>query len=227
MATKNLGKKGIFLTFIAISIIAALIIIFRPSDLNVGEDSEAIKTRIANVNEYVSDLENVYLERTLHATGIKTINSLILYTEINGFFTDLPAFEANFKEVLLNGTIGEAPIDSITGQEIMKDNTYNDWLGNISIIAKDAFNVNTNFTVYDIKVYQIRPWFVNVDANVSFLVSSETALWDKNTTIRTEIGLEGFEDPYYLVNTGGAYSNRINKSKNLVYKAWNIHTLGT
>ena len=126
MATKNLGKKGIFLTFIAISIIAALIIIFRPSDLNVGEDSEAIKTRIANVNEYVSDLENVYLERTLHATGIKTINSLILYTEINGFFTDLPAFEANFKEVLLNGTIGEAPIDSITGQEIMKDNTYND-----------------------------------------------------------------------------------------------------
>ena len=78
MAVKNLGKKGIFLTFISIAIIAAIIIIFTPADISLEEDI-SIQTRVSNVNNYVLDLENVYFDRTLQSSGIKTVLALIRY----------------------------------------------------------------------------------------------------------------------------------------------------
>ncbi len=222
MAVKKLGKKGVFLTFIAIAIVAAAIVIFTPSGINLAEDTAVVRTRVSNVNNYVLDLENIYLERTLQSTGTKTILSLILYmNEQNDFLTDL---DANFKEVLLNGTINGVPIDDITGQQIMTNSTYNNWTDRIKNIAKSAFNVNTSFVVNDIKVYQLRPWFVNVDANVSFTVSSESASWDKDALIKTEIDIENFNDPYYLVNTGGSYENKINKS-NVKFDEWHVENV--
>ena len=220
MAIKQLGKKGIFLTFIAISIIATLIIMLTPSDINLSEDAQAIKTRVSNVNNYVFDLENVYLERTLQSAGIKTIISLIRYMQAKGqFLTD---FEADFKEVMLNGTINKVPIDSITGQNIMKGNTYTNLTNKIINVSKNVFNVDTAFTINGVKAYQVRPWFVNVDANVSFSVNSETASWNKeNAIIKAEIEIESFNDPYYLISTGGSYANKIRKSGTR-FDEWNV-----
>ena len=191
-----------------------------PSDINLSEDAQAIKTRVSNVNNYVFDLENVYLERTLQSAGIKTIISLIRYMQAKGqFLTD---FEADFKEVMLNGTINKVPIDSITGQNIMKDNTYTNLTNKIINVSKNVFNVDTTFTINDIKVYQIRPWFVNVDANVSFSVNSETASWNKeNAIIKAEIEIENFNDPYYLISTGGSYVNKIRRS-GTKFDEWNV-----
>ncbi len=216
MAVKQLGKKGMFLTFIAISLIAALIMIFTPPDITLSGDMQATRTRVLNVNNYVLDLENVYLERTLQATGRKTIISLIEYMEAETIRTGtevfLTDFEANFEEVLLDGTIGGVDIDTYYTGDIMTGNTYNDWLDRVKTTAKNTFNVDTVYGVSDIKVYQITPWFVSVDANLSFNVSSETASWNRTAVIKTEISVENFEDPYYLVKTSGGYKNIINKS---------------
>ena len=222
MAVNHLGKKGMFLTFMSISIIAAVIIMFTPSDINLRKDISVIKTRVSNVNDYILDLENVYLERTLQATGRKTIIALINYMDTRKeFLTDL---QANFKEVLLNGTIENIPIDDIIGQDIMKGNTYINWTDKVKNISKNTFNVDTDFTIHDIRIYQIRPWFVNVDANISFNVSSETASWNKNVVIKTEIAIENFDDPYYLVITGGDYNNKINKS-DVKFDEWHIENV--
>ncbi|MCH8329397.1 MAG: hypothetical protein IIB81_03310 [Nanoarchaeota archaeon] len=59
MEVKQFGKKGMFLTFISIAIIAAAVIIFTPSDINLRKDISVIKTRVTIVNNYVLDLENV------------------------------------------------------------------------------------------------------------------------------------------------------------------------
>ena len=45
------GKKGIFLTFISIAIIAAVIIIFTPSDVSLKKDTTAIDTRVSKIND--------------------------------------------------------------------------------------------------------------------------------------------------------------------------------
>ena len=206
MAVKQLGKKGMFLTFIAISLIAALIVIFTPSDINLSKNLQATKTRVSNVNEYVSDLESVYLERTLQATGRKTLISLIGHVKDNGFFDNAVKFENAFSDVLLTGKYNGNNIG------VMDENTYNDWLNQIVITAKSTFNVDTTLTVNSIEIDQTRPWFVDVEADITFLVSSETASWNKNVLIETEISVENFDDPYYLVNTEGSYINKIRKS---------------
>lgn len=213
MAIKQLGKKGMFLTFISISIIAAVIIIFTPSGLDLSKDMPVIKTRVSSVNEYVLDLENVYLERTLQATGRKTLIGLIKYMESQQvFFTDFADFEDSFSEVLLDGTIKGENIQIYYPDH----NTYEFWLNKIKTTAQTTFNVDTVYGISDIRVYQTRPWFVNVDAELSFNVSSETASWNKTATITTEIQIEGFDDPYYIVKSlqdaGVKYENKIRQA---------------
>ena len=211
MKRKQLGKKGIFLTFIAISIIAAFVIMFTPSSIELRKDIVAVKIRVSTLNEHVADLEKVYLERALEATGTKAIISLINYMESqNAFLLD---FEAAFEEVLLYGTIGGTPI--------MADNTYAVWASKIKNVSEFTFNVDTKIEVNDIEIYQIRPWFLTVDANISLTLTSETASWDKNMMVRTEIDIQKFDDPYYLINTGGTYRNRINKS-DVKFNEWTL-----
>lgn len=225
MAVNKLGKKGVFLTFISIIIIAAIIIIFTPTKINVKEDISVIKTRVENVNEYVLDLENVYLERTLQAIGRKTILSLILYVDIIGPFATSTDFENAFAEVLLNGTIGGTPIDSITGQTIMTGNTYNDWIDKIKTTAQNTFNIDTTFNtinIADIQVNQATPWFVDVEADITFSATSETASWTKDVTIKAQIPVENFDDPYYLANTDPNYVNKIRRS-GTKFDEWNVN----
>ena len=225
MAVNKLGKKGVFLTFISIIIIAAIIIIFTPTKINVKEDISVIKTRVENVNEYVLDLENVYLERTLQAIGRKTILSLILYVDIIGPFATSTDFENAFAEVLLSGTIGGTPIDSITGQTIMTGNTYNDWIDKIKTTAQNTFNIDTTFNtinIADIQVNQATPWFVDVEADITFSATSETASWTKDVTIKAQIPVENFDDPYYLANTDPNYVNKIRRS-GTKFDEWNLN----
>jgi hypothetical protein len=155
------------------------------------------------------DLENVYLENALKATGRKTLIGLIGHVKYNGFFANAVEFENAFSEVLLYGEYNGNNIG------VMYENTYNDWLNQIVITAKNTYNIDTTFSpiqLTDIQVYQIRPWFIEVEADITFSVTSETASWTRDVTIKTEISVENFDDPYYLVNTGGSYINKIRKS---------------
>jgi len=230
MASKKLNKKGVFLTFISIVIIAAIIIIFTPSNINLEKDISVTKTRVSNINEYVLDLENVYLERTLQATGRRTIIALIRYMDSQTLF--LTDFENDFSQVILDGTIddpvlGITPIDDFIDPDLMTGNTYNDFLNDIRTTAQTTFNVDTVFNpiaVTDIRINQISPWFVDVEADISFTVSTveETASWTRTVTIKTQIPIENFDDPYYLVSTGGSYVNKIRQS-GTEFDEWNVN----
>ncbi|MBL7056004.1 hypothetical protein ISS07_03785 [Candidatus Woesearchaeota archaeon] len=212
------GKKGLFLTFIAITLVATFILIFTPSQLQLMTKENSASTRIENLNEYVEDLENIYLERTLQSTSIKTIKAIILYMESQNTF--LQNFEEDFEEVLLTGKINSVDIDSLIGQSMMQGNNYNDWISKINETGNNAFNIDSDFSVLGVSTYQERPWQVIVNANVSFKITSETATWDKEVQIYTEIEIEKFNDPYYLVNTGGLYNNRINRT-DVKINEWN------
>lgn|SRR3989338_5824990 len=223
LAKKHIGKKGIFLTFIAISLTAAFILIFLPSNLSLKNNANAIKTRVITMDEYVIDLENIYLERALQSTGTKATIALIEYMRSQNRF--LANFEDSFKEVLLHGTISGQPIDNFIEPDIMSGNTYPEWLERIKSAANPTFNVNTNFgaiSADDIKVYQTRPWFLTVDMNITFSVSSETASWNKNVLASSEIDIQYFSDPYYLINTAGLYPNKINKT-DIKFNEWNVN----
>jgi hypothetical protein len=210
MAKNRLGRKGVFLTLIAISLIAAFVIVFTPSKISLEKGLSSVKTRIAVINDFVVDLEEVYLVKTLESSSTKAVLSLIEYMEAqNEFVAD---FDGSFEEILLYGTINNVPIDSQIPQPIMEGNTYLNWTSRVANISKNAFNIKTQISVAGVEAMQTQPWFLTVKAEVSFNVSSETASWAKNLTVVTNVDIQRFDDPYYLVNTQGSYRNRINRS---------------
>jgi len=222
-AIKIRPKKGIFFTFIAITIMAVFILVSTPqADTSLQKDTQAIRTRISSVDTYVDDLENRYFETVLRATTYKTILSLIFYINSTGsYITDM---DSAFSEVMMTGKINGVPIDSITGKKIMNNNTLTDWSKRIIDAAEDTLNVNTTINVSGVSVFQTKPWNIDSSMSVNFTVKSNVAEWKKSAVITATISIEGLHDPYYLVNTNKAYTNQIKKST-VEFNQWNIAKL--
>jgi hypothetical protein len=158
----------------------------------------------------------------------KAVLSLTYYIEVKGtFLTDL---DSAFSEVIQHGTInnGES-IDDITegiaGRRIMEGNTLNAKIDDIRNKAAETLKVDTIVTIKpgSIKISQKRPWEMESEMEISFTVKSSDniAEWSKQgIIIKAVTGIEGFNDPYYLVNTGGAYKNPIAKST-VEFDQWN------
>ena len=205
-----MGKKGVFLTFIAISIVVALVLILAPSGINPESEMMPVKARASKLDNYVTDLENRYLVDSLEASGTRTIIALIGYMESQGRFVS--NFEGVFEEVLLNGTVDGVLIDSYIEPDIMQGNTYPNWTGRIIAAADDAFNADTSISINSISVYQSSPWLLTVSADLYLNVSSETAVWNKAITVKSDIDIQRFEDPSYIISTNGLYRPRINST---------------
>ena len=213
-------KKGIFFTFIAITIIAIYILVFTPrADISLQKDTTAIKKRISSVDNYVSDLQNRYFEAVLKANSYKTMLSLIFY--MNSTKSYIKNFDAAFYEVSLNGTIGNVPIDSITGKKIMENNTLSNWTNRIINTSRDTLNVNTTITINNVSISQTKPWLLESRASINFTIKSNVAEWKKSAIVTTTISIEGLYDPAYLVNTNGLYANQIKKSS-VEFNQWNL-----
>ena len=218
MAVNQLNKKGIFFTFISVTLMAALIIIFTPSAaVNIGADAPVVKTRVTTVNNFVYALENSYFESILKVSSHKAIQTLIVYVNANGFLADLSEVKSKFSEVVINGTINKIP-----QPEMIIGNTIKNWTGRIANVSKNTLNINSEFTVNEVNISQSRPWLVDLRMNISFLVSSETASWNiSGFIVNAELSIEGFNDPYYFVKSGGTYINDINKT-NTTFDKWDV-----
>src|SRR3989339_229284 len=95
----QIKRKGMFFTFIAITITAIFVIILTPqADVSLQRDAQAVKARINTMDYYIDDLENSYLVSILRATTYKTILSLIFY--INSTDSFLPNLDSAFYEVM-------------------------------------------------------------------------------------------------------------------------------
>ena len=216
----GMKKRGIFFTFIAITVMAVFIIVFTPqASVSLNKDTQAIKTRVSAIDNYVNDLENSYFETVLRATTFKTILSLSFYMNSTGAY--LSDFDSAFSEVATTGRINGILIDTITGKKMMENSTLTDWNNRIIATAKDTLNVNTTIIINNVSAFQTQPWVIDSRLSLNLTVLSNVAEWRKSATITTTIGIEGFHDPYYLVNTNKAYTNQIKKST-VEFNQWNI-----
>lgn len=218
---KVAGKKGIFFTFISITMMVIFILVFTPqADISLQKDAQSARLRISSIDNYVDDLENRYFEDVLRAATYKTILSLIFYINSTGAY--LPNLDSAFSEVLITGNINNIPIDSITGKKIMDNNTFTDWGSRIAKTSKETLSVNTTIAVNNAGVHQTEPWAIESKISLNFTVKSSIAEWKKdNVIITASIDVEGFYDPYYLVNTNKAYTNQIKKS-GVGFNQWNV-----
>lgn len=217
----KIKKRGIFFTFIAITTMAVFILIFAPSaDVSLQKDVQSVRIRINSVDSYVSDLEDRYFETILRATAYKAILSMVHYINSTGSY--IQGIDSAFYEISLNGTINGFPIDSVTGKKIMENNTIKNWTDRIAQTSSDTLNVNTTIIVTNMTVSQNKPWVIDSSLTLQFAVKSNVAEWkDENLTITTTISVEGFHDPYYIINTNRAYANKLKRSS-IPFDQWNI-----
>src|SRR3989338_492908 len=216
----RLRKKGVFFTFIAMGMMTIFILLFTSqADVSLQKDNQAVKTRINTINDYVNDLEGRYFESVLRASTYKSILSLVFYINETGAF--LEKLNASFQEVLINGTINNVPIDSITKKNITQNNTLTYWSNELSRTANDTLNVNTTIVINNATIFQKKPWEIDSVVSINYTVKSDVAEWTKEVSVATSIGIEGFYDPYYIVNTGSLYTNQI-KMSSVEFNKWSI-----
>ncbi len=217
---KIIGKKGIFFTFIAITMMTIFILVFTPQiDLSLQKDTQSLNTRISTIDNYINELEKGYLEAVLRAATYKTLLSLAYYIDSTDSY--LTNFDAAFQEVFVNGTINKVQIDSITNRQIMYNNAFTNWSNRTSKLALETLKVNTAIAVEDVSAVQTSPWEIDLTLKINLSVKSNVAEWSKISTITTTMSIEGLIDPYYLINTNGAYLNQIKRST-VEFNQWDI-----
>lgn len=201
-------------------------ITFKPeTELSFNKDIPGVKTRVTKINNFVTDFENVYLPNIIRSTTHRALTALTYYMNVTDNFLGDLQLQPAFKEVLLNGTINNNPIDDITGETIMTDNTLINWTNTIKASAKETLNVNLNFDITYINIFQTTPWFVEIWLIISYSASSETANWTRNgILIKTKLGIDKLYDPLYYVNTDGAYKKKINQT-DIKFGEWNADNL--
>lgn len=224
MIPKNISKKGIFFTFIAITMMTIFILVFTPQvDLSLQKDTQALNARISTINNYINDLQYNYLRAVMRVTGQKTIESLIFYMNSTGTF--LSDFDSAFQEVFVNGTINNVQIDSITVKKIMDNRTFTNWSSRISQSSLNVLKVNTTIFVENASATQTNPWEIDLILKINLSVKSNVAEWNKISTIKTTLPIEGFYDPSYLVNVNVldsySYGKKI-KNADMQFNKWNI-----
>ena len=217
MAIKN-NKKGILFTFIAILLITVLMMFLNPqTELSFNKDIPVVKTRVTKINNFVTDFENVYLPSIMRSTTYRALTALTYYMNVENSF--LANLQPAFKEVLFNGTINKNPID------IMDDNTLINWTNTIKASAEETLNVNLNFNLTYVNIFQTTPWFIDIWLILSYSVSSEIATWTRNDIlIKTKLSVDNLYDPLYYVNTDGAYKKKINQI-DIKFDGWNVDNL--
>jgi len=203
MAIKQ--KKGIFFTTTAIALVIIIILSFViTSEYRLRNKMYVTETRVETINDFIKDIERD-LSRGLYITSFRALLAIQKHITTNGIF--LNDTNSQFKQVLLDGIIGQEQID------IMEDSTFTDWTQSIKQEA-EKIDIETNFSIMNISIYHQDPWFMTIESSLIIFINDKkgTASWTRNKTISTQLSIEGFEDPLYTINSFGKVINIIKRA---------------
>jgi hypothetical protein len=199
------SKKSIFYTIAAIALTAVIITTYgAQTRSSYSKSMEAIEARIETMNFFVIDMEND-LNNGAYIAAFRTLLSLNQFITTNG--TYVTNLEGSFKESFLNGTVNGRQMS------LMQDSTFTNWAERISAEAQ-KIGISFNFSINSVSINQTDPWTVEVgiDLNLSMRDNRNTSSWEREKYLATKIGITGFEDPFYVVNSYGRVTNAIIKS---------------
>ncbi|MBU2634334.1 MAG: hypothetical protein KJ674_03745 [Nanoarchaeota archaeon] len=200
-----MNKKGMFFTLITITMITMFIIfLVAQNKYLLSDEMFSDSIRINTMDEFVDDVEQD-LERGLFISGFRSVLSMNEYVTNNGVF--LNNAEDSFKEAFYNGSVNNQQ------SSLMAAATFPDWITNIKSKAT-IFNMNLELENGNLEVFQKDPWHITLIYNVTLNLTGaqNTASWVKNESIETQININGFEDPLYIINGYGLLTNLINQT---------------
>ena len=200
-----MNKKAIVYTAAAIALTIVIVITYSAyTSIRLNERMNPVQTRIETVNFFIKDVEKD-LSKGIYIAGFRTLLSFNQYITTNGTFLDNS--NQRFKEAFLNGTIKNMSFP------LMMDSTFTDWANKISAQA-DKVDVFFNYTINDVKLNQSDPWVVEIGVNITLDIRDKrnTSYWIREKYLITKVSIIDFEDPLYVVNSGGRVTNTIRKT---------------
>lgn len=200
-----LNKKSMFFTIIAIALISLVVFSFTIyTSYKLRDKVMVTETRIYSMNSFIDDVEKD-IERGLYISGFRALMSMEQYITDNGIF--LYDINSRFKEAFLNGTINNSQMG------LMNESTFINWTQRIKEQAI-KLDIIVDFNINDVIIYQENPWTANIGLNVTLNVKDvkKTASWQRPLYITTNISIQEFEDPLYVINSYGRVTNTIIKT---------------
>ncbi len=200
-----LNKKSMFFSIIAIALISLIVFSLTIyTSYKLRDKVMVTETRIYSMNSFIDDVEKD-IERGLYISGFRALMSMEQYITDNGIF--LNDVDSCFKEAFLNGTINNSQMG------LMNKSTFINWTQRIKEQAI-KLDIIVDFDINDVIIYQESPWATNIAINVSLDVEDlkKTASWQRPLYITTNISIQEFEDPLYVINSYGRVTNIIIKT---------------
>ena len=200
-----LNKKSIFFSITAIALITITIFSLTIyAKYRLRDKVMVTETRINSMNNFIDDVEKD-VERGIYISGFRALMSMEQYITNNGIFL----YDTNFcfEEAFLNGTINNSQMG------LMNESTFINWTQRIKEQAI-KLDIITNFNINKISIYHEEPWAVSIAANITLSIEDvkKTASWQRPLYITTNISIQEFEDPLYVINSYGRVTNIIIKT---------------
>jgi len=194
MVLKN--KKGLFFTFMAILLLAVILIAFLAKSGNTTHNSiQQSQIKVRSLNAFVKSLDEV-LQQPLKASGKQTIEAAQQYMFTQGY---IPNFASEFSSIIVSGKYNNELLENM--DEFNITNTLN--IVKAVATETDVFLTYEDPTPADIAIQHISPWEMNVTINLRNIQITDTqseATWDMgDKLISTILFVEDFNDPFSLV----------------------------
>ncbi len=157
-----------------------------------------VRTRSTQANNYVRSLETSLIPRILMDSGRRALYAMTDEAVTNGPLTYVEQQEM-FTELVLDGTI--AGVSS----SYMENHTLPFRMTELAGIIKDSMRINTTYVINGMTDREVKfiqdndtgPWYVRAELNVTLLVNATLMRWNTTRIIKTQIPIEGLQDPYY------------------------------
>lgn len=197
-----MNRKGIFFTLIVIAAISLFLISY--TFYRNYSDRTTTHDRISTLNTFIFSVEE-NLERQVFISGFRSLFIMQSESVENGIY--IPNVSASLNELFFNGTYNSIE------QPIMIGATFSDIKNEIQLKANKV-NADVNLENPAIYLTQTDPWHVDVVFTVDLNAKDQGNLvsWNKTQTYTSKIPIKDFEDPIYLLNTGGVVTNKIEQT---------------
>ncbi|MEK6915042.1 MAG: hypothetical protein AABW89_00690 [Nanoarchaeota archaeon] len=197
-----MNRKGIFFTLVVIAAISLFLGSY--TFYNEYRERSSIHDRISSLNNFIFSIEE-NLERQIFISGFRSL--FIMQTEAIERGSYIPNATDSFNELFFNGTF------NAINQPIMLGATFLDIQNSVQ---QKANKVNTNIILSNpsISLTQTDPWHVDVifRINLNAIDKGNLVSWNKTEIYTAKVPINDFEDPIYLLNTGGIVTNKIEKT---------------
>ena len=190
-----------FFTVMVIFIVTLFFLSYTIYD--VVKDRGPINKRVETLNNFVFSVEED-IPRYLYIAGFRSI--FLVHEEIVATKNYIGSVEDSFEELFYYGTLNGNTKDLMSGA------TFDDMTDSFGRFANKV-NADIYFGEFEVFVDQVDPWNIRIHLDLEMLIIDRGNLvsWNKTLSVDSLVPIENFEDPLYLIESGGI-TNTIIKS---------------